>query len=240
VSRFDGLMLALAIAGIALEIILHLLPHEWREKHKASTEVFLDLGFALLGTAFFMLVVLMFPDSWGRTLAPRIVTIVGGALLLGGLLWNFFGINPEKAEAQSQGEPNSPRPTPANNSGIITNNQSGGSNQIINQEVPARSEFIGQPELRKISDKEFEHVYLLNITKLVPRYHFQALGNNILDVSVSQEGGFSTMSNVQKLTFRAPSGVNGFEESFGPAFGRYVVTVKTSDDTAPALADKID
>jgi hypothetical protein len=44
-------MLGLAVAGIALEIFMHLIPHRWLEVNKQAAEFGLSLGFVPLGTA---------------------------------------------------------------------------------------------------------------------------------------------------------------------------------------------
>jgi len=126
-----------------------------------------------------------------------------------------------------------------NGPGIITHNQSGGTNQIINQEIPARVEFLGPPE-KIVSEGQVTFVYRINVTKPVSNFQLQAEGDNVNNIHVSQDGPTSAITNIQTFAFKSSSGISGHEESFGPAFGRYIVTVSTSDESQPKLTYKID
>ena len=96
-----------------------------------------------------MLVTLMLPDEWGRSLAPKIVTVVGASLFLGGLLWNFFGVSAERAQAQAPAL--SPTPSVTQGNCSINGNVSGGS---VNQDCSTNT----GPKPRVLSDDQIKYV----------------------------------------------------------------------------------
>ena len=152
----------------------------------------------------------------------NIVVIPVGAIL-GGCLFAYAGyVIHDFTATAAQVEPtatgaslidgskfaqNTIQPPITNNQGIITNNQSGGTNQIFNQEVPARIELVEPRTKVKLDSGQFNFSYKINITKTVPRFTLQAQGNNVTDIDIEQDGQTSVLFNMIQSYFRTDSGL---------------------------------
>lgn len=79
----------LAIVGLALNIVLSLLPSEWRAVHKRAVLVGHLGGLTLLGIGLYMIALSAIPPGWSATMGPKISIVLGVILLVGGLIWQF-------------------------------------------------------------------------------------------------------------------------------------------------------
>lgn len=95
--------LALAIVGIAVNVIFGLIPNEWRAMHKRAVLWGRLGGFALLGVGLYMLLLSVIPPEWGVPMIARISIVVGAILLAGGLIGEFAPVS--RAQSPNPGQP---------------------------------------------------------------------------------------------------------------------------------------
>lgn len=88
-GKYDTAMLALALIGLALNILLGLLPENWRAVHRKAVIAGHLLGFLLLGVGAYVLLLVAIPPEWGSSLGPKISIVIGAILLVGGIIWQF-------------------------------------------------------------------------------------------------------------------------------------------------------
>jgi hypothetical protein len=95
-STLDKIMLGLTLLGLGLNIVLALLPAEWRETHKTAVKIGHMVGFILFGVGIYVLVLSLIPAVWGESMWPKVSMVIGGILLVGGAIWQMSG--PSKAQ----------------------------------------------------------------------------------------------------------------------------------------------
>jgi len=126
---FDVVGTSIGIIGLGLNIILWLVPPEWRSEHRTIIGFGYPFGFFLFGLGFYMLLLRLIPIPWSESMLPKASMIVGLILLVGGGVAHF--ISTGSVMAQNLPGPSGSQLDHVTGLSIVGNGQGGPAAEII-------------------------------------------------------------------------------------------------------------
>jgi hypothetical protein len=116
------------LLGFGVTVVLGLITDEWKRKHPMLVTLGHMFGWSLIGVATYMTLVDLMPEWIGSTMLPKVSMALGIILLVGGAIWAFR--TPPVSVTDAMGMNATGDITAPNNSGIVTNRQTGGTNIV--------------------------------------------------------------------------------------------------------------